>query len=153
MKDDVRKPAPALAVSQDDPVPDQTDYRTIARFRSALREFLFTSGQILKKAGVTTLQYHAMVEIRVFRSQWGADINIGQLASQMRLRHNTAVSLIDGLEAQGHVQRSRSAKDSRVKDIRLTPKGSEKLRELAAEHREQLSYMQSVFTDIFAPRP
>jgi len=148
MKDTVRKPA--VAATQVAPEPDPTDYRLIADFRSALREFQSVSAQILKHAGVTGLQYHALVEIRVFRDRHAADISVGQLAIQMRLRHNTAVSLIDGLETQGCVQRARSAKDNRVKDIRLTPKGALTLRQLAAEHRQQLGHMHATFTAIFA---
>ena len=40
------------------------DYRLIASWRSALREFMASSKRILKSHGVTSMQYQSLVAIR-----------------------------------------------------------------------------------------
>ena len=63
---------------------------------------------------------------------------IRELASRMEIRHNSAVELVNRLEARGFVQRTRAEDDRREVLLALTPKGEKVLAELALHHHDEL---------------
>ncbi|MFI4920721.1 MAG: MarR family winged helix-turn-helix transcriptional regulator [Gammaproteobacteria bacterium] len=123
------------------------DYRLIASWRSALREFLASSKRILKHHGITSMQYQSLVAIRTCEDPEG--LNMNGLAAYLGVRHNSAVGLVNRLEAQGLVQRLRSDRDRRVAHLRLTPAGEVKLRELVEAHRDALNDIRPEMRRIF----
>ncbi len=123
------------------------DYRLIASWRSALREFMASSKRILKSHGVTSMQYQSLVAIRTSEDPEG--LNMNGLAAYLGVRHNSAVGLVNRLESSGLVQRLRSERDRRVAHLRLTPSGEVTLRELVEAHREALNDIRPEMRRIF----
>ena len=114
----------------------QSDYETLAEFRAALREFLAFSETAAKAAGLTPRQHQALLAIKGGRE--GRAPAIGELARRLRVRHHSAVSLVDRLVALGLVRRRTATSDRRRVELGLTRLGERKLERLSAAHREEL---------------
>src|SRR5690242_13391292 len=88
------------------PPPTRTEvpavYRLVADWRAALRDFMSASKEILKKHDVTSMQYQTLLAIRVSDEPEGISMN--GLAAYLGVPHNSAVGLINRLEAHGLVQ-------------------------------------------------
>ena len=123
------------------------EYRLIASWRSALRQFFAASKIILKRRGVTSMQYQTLLAIRTSEDPEG--INMNGLAAYLGVRHNSAVGLINRLEGSGLVRRERSERDRRVAHLRLTPEGETCLKALVEEHRQELLNIRSEMRRIF----
>lgn len=127
------------------PVPEE--YKLIASWRSSLRDFFGTSKQILKEHGVTSMQYQSLVAIRTSEDPEG--MNMNGLAAYLGVRHNSAVGLVNRLQALGLVVRLRSDKDRRVAHLRLTPEGETTLKALVDAHQEALMGIRNEMRRIF----
>lgn len=115
---------------------NKTDYETLAAFRYALRQFLQFSEQAANAVGLTPQQHQALLAIKGFP---GRDyVTIGELAERLRIRHHSAVGLVDRLAAQGWVSREAAQADRRQVYVTLTSKGLQLLEQLSATHREEL---------------
>ncbi|HEU4565998.1 MAG TPA: MarR family transcriptional regulator [Gemmatimonadaceae bacterium] len=94
--------------------------------------------RLLKPAAVTPAQYNVL---RILRGAGGAGLPCGEISERL-VRHDPDVTrLLDRLEAQGFVARSRDSEDRRVVIARITGKGVELLDSLgesiAALHARQ----------------
>jgi DNA-binding MarR family transcriptional regulator len=134
-----------LSIPEPAAVPEE--YRLIASWRSSLRDFFGASKHILKDHGVTSMQYQALVAIRTCEDAEG--MNMNGLAAYLGVRHNSAVGLVNRLQALGLVVRLRSDRDRRVAHLRLTPDGEVSLRKLVDAHREALMDIRSEMRRIF----
>lgn len=123
------------------------EYKLIASWRSSLREFFAASKHILKDCGVTSMQYQALVAIRTCEDPEG--MNMNGLAAYLGVRHNSAVGLVNRLQALGLVVRLRSDCDRRVAHLRLTPEGEVTLKSLVEAHREALMGIRNEMRRIF----
>lgn len=117
------------------PVTD-AEYQLLAKFRRALRSFLYFSEQAAKDAGLTPAQHQLLLAIRGNES--GEAPTIGEVAGWMRLRHHSTVELVDRAEAAGLVKRMQDTEDQRRQRLVLTRIGETKLAALSALHREEL---------------
>jgi DNA-binding MarR family transcriptional regulator len=117
------------------PVSDR-EYKALAAFRRALREFLYFSEQAAKDAGLTPAQHQLLLAVR------GADTDqaptIGEVAEWMKLRHHSAVELVDRAAAAGLLRRIQDSEDQRRQRLKLTAEGEQKLALLSTLHREEL---------------
>jgi len=125
-------------------LPTQDEYKSLAAFRGVLRRFLAFSDGATKAAGVTSLQYQAMLVVGA--SPDGA-MSVGELASEMLIRPNGAVQMVDRLEALGMMSRAASGQDRRQVLVRLTPEGARVLQTLAAVHTRELIAHRRLLTD------
>ncbi len=64
---------------------------------------------------------------------------IGTLAERLVVKHNTAVELLDRLEAVGLVQRDADPNDRRVVLVSITQRGRAMLDRLSLAHRAELA--------------
>ncbi|HXJ87873.1 MAG TPA: MarR family transcriptional regulator [Candidatus Binatia bacterium] len=112
------------------------DYRALAEFRYQIREFLSFSDRAVQAAGLERGQYQLMLAIKGMPE--GIRPRIRALANRLRVQHNSAVELINRLEAGGYVRRERGEDDRREVLLALTPKGEKVLAELALHHHEEL---------------
>jgi DNA-binding MarR family transcriptional regulator len=112
------------------------EFKQLASFRYALRQFLHFSETATARVGLTGQQYQAMLVVR----SWGgrAPVTINDLARQLLIRHNSAVGLVDRLCTQELLARARVADDRRKVRLRLTAKGEKLLGRLASVHRVKL---------------
>ena len=112
------------------------DYRALADFRCEIRKFLAFSERAVQAAGLERGQYQLMLTIKGMPE--GMRPRIRDLANRLRIQHNSAVELINRLEAGGYVRRERAEDDRREVLLALTGKGEKVLAELALHHHEQL---------------
>jgi DNA-binding MarR family transcriptional regulator len=113
------------------------DYKALADFRYAMRKFLsFSKRALATEADLTAEQYEALLALKVFAGSTG--LTIGDLSERLQVRHHTAGSLVDKLEARGTVRRERSVEDRRQVYVRLTALGSRVLGKVAAVHRREM---------------
>lgn len=113
------------------------DYEALANFRYAMRKFLsFSKRALAAKADLTIEQYEALLALKASSGSTG--LTIGQLSERLQVRHHTAVSLVDKLEARGLVRRERGVEDRRQVYVRLTGTGSRVLGQVAWLHRREM---------------
>ncbi|MEP7357732.1 MAG: MarR family transcriptional regulator [Anaerolineales bacterium] len=112
------------------------EYEALAGFRFALREFLQFSEEAAAAAGLTPRQHQALLAMLAFPGREAA--TIGELAIQLQIRPNSAVGLVDRLEAQGLVTRRSDGTDRRQVYVSLKPKGRRLLEKLSAAHKAEL---------------
>jgi DNA-binding MarR family transcriptional regulator len=123
---------------------DRDKLRALAGFRSGLRKFLAFSETAAAGAGITNLQYQAMLAIKAS----DRPVSPGGLAKELLIRANATVQMIDRLEALDLVVRTPSAADRRSVHLTLTDKGDTLLMRLASLHLDQLAKRKKQFADI-----
>ena len=112
------------------------EYEQLAAFRYALRQYLHFSEDAVHEVGLTPQQHQALLAIKGYP---GRDaITVGELAERLRVRHNSAVGLVDRLVNNDWVERQVGEGDRRQVYITLTDKGAHILEDLSAVHREEL---------------
>ncbi len=114
----------------------KAEYETLAAFRYALRQFLHFSEEAAQKAGLTPQQHQALLAIKGFPAR--DRVTIGELAERLRVRHHSAVGLVDRLAAEQLVARKPGTTDRRRVFLGLTARGEALLEKLASAHRVQL---------------
>lgn len=113
------------------------DYKALANFRYAMRKFLsFSKRALAAEARMTPEQYEALLALKAFAGSTG--LTITELSERLQVKHHTAVSLVDRLEALAFVRRTPGVTDRRQVFVRLTAAGSQVLSKVAALHREEL---------------
>lgn len=112
------------------------NYRRLAAFRHALRDFLTFSAAEAEAVGLAPQQHQALLAIR----GWAEDRppTIKALAGQLIIRHNSAVELVRRLEDAGLVRGVPSPEDRRQIELSLTKKGEAALAALSASHLAEL---------------
>ena len=111
-------------------------HERILLWRSSVQSFLHGSKAILKRHGVNTRAYHAMLEIWATPS--GEGMSIGTLADLIHIAHNSAVGVVDQLCRKGLAVRQRDANDKRVVRVQLTDQGRMVLAALVDDHLHEL---------------
>ena len=122
------------------------DYRTLATFRRALRAFLSFSEDAARQAGLTPAQHQLLLAVRGHPAAAGP--TIGDLADALRLRHHSAVELVDRAEQAELVTRCDDPDDGRRQRVRLTAQGCDRLASLSGEHREELRRFRAEMLDV-----
>jgi len=109
------------------------DYIALGAFRYAMRQFLrFSKDLLAARANLTPEQYEALLAIKA--SSQAGGMTVGQISERLQVRHHTAVSLIDKLEARKLVLRKRTNTDRRTVNVQLTKAGNTLLSRLALIH-------------------
>jgi DNA-binding MarR family transcriptional regulator len=126
--------------------PQSADYRALANFRYALRQFMEFSASAAKGVGLTPQQHQALLSI--IGAPEGQAITIGFLAERMLLKHHSAVELVDRLVELDLLARNPDAADRRKVLLGLTPKGKRLLTRLSTAHIEELRRIRPVFADL-----
>ena len=117
--------------------PTQADYAALAEFRYVIRCFLEFSEKAAKQAGLTPRHHQAILVIKGYGD--GRSISIRALAERLRIRHNTAVELVDRLCESALLERTQDEEDQRRVLLRLTPVAEKHLAELSNAHLNELS--------------
>ena len=124
------------------------DYAQLAALRQAVRLFVRFSEDAAEQAGLTAQQYQAMLVLRACAD--AQPVSINDLAVQLLIKHNSAVGLVDRLEADRLVARTTSQSDRRKVELHLTPHGRHVLAKLAVMHRRELQRIGPVVQRFFA---
>jgi DNA-binding MarR family transcriptional regulator len=115
---------------------EKRDFEALSTFRYRLRRFLRFSETVVRKAGITPLQYLLLLHIKGYPGRdWAT---LGELAERLQAYHNGTVALVTRCEELGLVRRKVNAEDRRRVEVHLTGRGERRVRRLAALHRDEL---------------
>ena len=128
----------------------RAEFEALAAFRYALRQFLHFSEQAAREAGLTPTQHQALLAIHGFPGRARSSVTVGDLAERLKIKHNSAVGLVDRLARQGLVTRVPSKGDRRRVVVGLTARGVRVLERLALVHREELLRVGPVLASLMA---
>ena len=126
-----QKPRPAIS---------QADYQRLSEFRYLIRRFLEFSQTQANEAGLTPRQHQALLAIKGFPD--GGPVTVGDLAERLRIRHHSAVELVNRLSEAGLVIRDQDKDDQRRVFLRLTEHAEDRLAELSAAHIDELERIE-----------
>jgi len=113
------------------------DYAALGDFRYAMRQFLrFSKEVIAARAKLTPEQYEALLAIKASRQPHG--MTVGEMSERLQVRHHTAVSLLDKLEARKLALRKRTNTDRRTVNVQLTRAGTVLLSRLVLIHYREM---------------
>jgi DNA-binding MarR family transcriptional regulator len=121
-----------------------SEYRALSDFRQSIHDYLDFSDNAARSAGIEPRQYQLMLAIRGLPRD--VEPTVGTLAARLRVRHHSAVELIDRAGRNGFVERERSA-DGRFILVQLTPKGMDTLERAVAERLRELQSAGPVLVD------
>tara|TARA_R110002124_G_scaffold59234_2_gene163951 strand:- start:3442 stop:3888 length:447 start_codon:yes stop_codon:yes gene_type:complete len=124
------------------------DYKALAAFRYALRQFLVFSEAAALAAGLTAQQHQALLAIKGHPS--GDQVTIGDLAERLLIRHNSAVELVNRLVSAGLVTKVEGRQDRRQVIVVLTGEAEAILDTLSASHLDELRRSGAPMTEIAA---
>ena len=128
---------------RDAPV-SRRQYEVLANFRYQLRQFLRYSERVIRRHGMTPLQYQMMLQVKGYPGRdWAS---VGELAERLQAKHHSVVSLITRCEKLRLVQRRVDEGDRRSVQVHLTSKGENALKRLARLHRDELLALQGHFS-------
>lgn len=112
------------------------DYRVLAQFRHALRQFLAFSEAAAAQAGLTPVQHQALLAIKGMPRP--GPVSVGDLAEWLGVRHHSCVGLVDRLVALEMVQKKPDPADRRRVTLKLTRLAERKLAALSTANRGEL---------------
>ncbi|RWC85845.1 MAG: winged helix-turn-helix transcriptional regulator [Mesorhizobium sp.] len=122
------------------PAISQADYQRLSEFRYLIRRFLEFSQVQANEAGLTPRQHQALLAIKGFPG--AGQVTVGDLAERLRIRHHSAVELVDRLCEAGLVTRDQDKDDHRRVLLRLTERADDCLAELSAAHLDELGRIE-----------
>lgn len=118
----------------------RADLLQLAQFRRGLRKVLADSEEICVDAGLTSQRFQALLSI----ASADEPISVGDLATDLMLKHHSAVELADRLAQAGLISRVSDVQDKRRVLLTLTTKGAQALSHLAARHLAQMDEAREV---------
>lgn len=124
----------------------QSDYRTLASFRHALRVFQRFSEEAARDAGTTPAQHQLLLAIKGFYDDRRPTIT--DLADVLQLRHHSAVELVQRASTAGLVETAPDPDDARRQQVQLTGAGESILASLSLAHRDELRRFRAEMTDL-----
>ena len=121
----------------------KTQYVGLSDFRFQLARFQRFSERATRAAGITQTQYLLLLHIRGFRGRdWAT---VGELATRLQASPHGTAALIKRCVALRLVIKRRNAADARRVEVHLAPRGDRLVHRIAAQHRDQLRSLRSVF--------
>lgn len=111
------------------------DYRSLARFRHALRRFEAFSEEAARNAELTPAQHQLLLAIRGHDDPLPSTSDIAEM---LQVKLNSATELVGRAEANGLVGRAADPRDGRRAVLHLTGHGEAQLAALSVTHRDEL---------------
>lgn len=122
------------------------DYRTLARFRRALRTFLHFSEEAARAEGLTPAQHQLLLAVRGHPDDEAPSIT--DVARALQLKTHSVGGLVDRAEGAGLVASHPDSTDARRRLITVTPAGEAVLERLSALHRRELRRFRDEMGDV-----
>lgn len=120
-------------------MPDLDEIRSLAEFRSLLREFLHFSENAAIECDI--LPQHHQLLLQIAGAPEESLTTVEYLAGRLSLRHNSVVELTKRCEEAGLVSRTRNEDNRRQVVLGLTREGWNKLRKLSEAHSRELNIL------------
>jgi DNA-binding MarR family transcriptional regulator len=111
-------------------------YRSLSRFRHALRVFLRFSELSARRVGLTPAQHQLLLAVRGWPEP--APPAVSDLAELLQTRPHSTLELARRVEKTGLLSLHPAPDDRRRQLAVLTPAGERKLAELSVLHRDEL---------------
>jgi len=111
-------------------------YQCLSEFRFYIRRYLSFNERCARSIGMEPRQQEVLLVLKGLPE--GARPRVGFVAESLHIRHHSAVELIKRLTQRGYVRRQRDGRDRREVLLQLTPSGERVLRNLSAEHYDEL---------------
>ena len=124
------------------------DYETLASFRYGVRRYLAFAEANARSVGLTSQQHQALLAIKVRTAK--RPMSIGDLATELLIKHHSTVELVARLEKAGFLQRTVDASDRRRIQIALTPEGEKVLADLSVSNLRELLLVAPAFAGLVA---
>ena len=121
-------------------------YRSLARFRHALRTFQRFSENAARDAGLTPAQHQLLLAIR--GHDGSGPPSLSDVAEHLQLKLHSAGELVGRASANGLVERWSDPEDHRRALLGLTPDGAAELAELSVQHRQELRRFRREMNDV-----
>jgi DNA-binding MarR family transcriptional regulator len=128
--------------------PRAIDYQALADFRYEIRRFLNFSERLVRDAGIEPQQHQALLAIKGLPAHRVA--TIGVLAERLLIQHHSAVELVNRLEANGLLRRTRGEVDRREVVLTLSRRGETLLKKLTRPHHAELQSARPKLTAALA---
>lgn len=122
------------------------EYEALASFRHGVRRYLAFAEAGARSVGLTSQQHQAVLAIKA-HSLAGV-MTIGELASQLLVKHHSAVELVIRLEKAGFVQKTAADDDRRKVLVKLTKAGEGMLAALSSNNLEELRAIAPTFSQL-----
>lgn len=117
-----------------------TQYRALSELRYQIRKFLHFSDMAAQAAGLEPRQHQLLLAVKGFTGDQDGP-TIGYLAERLRIRHHSAVELVDRMATRGMVGRRVSERDHRRVIVGLTATSESLLKNLSAHHISEIRQM------------
>jgi DNA-binding MarR family transcriptional regulator len=124
----------------------RVDYRLLAGFRNALRQFVHFSEEASRAVGIPPHQHQAMLAIAATAE--GDHTTVGKLAEQLQIKHQSAVGLANRMANKGLVKKKHNPTDKRQVFVGLTAAGEKVLKDLSAAHKAEIARISPVLKKI-----
>jgi DNA-binding MarR family transcriptional regulator len=111
------------------------EYKILASVRAELRTFAHFTEMNTRKAGLTPQQHQILLAIRASDRR---QLTIGELAETMFLEPHSVSGLADRLAKLGLVERSRSDRDRRRVNLKVTARAEQLLSSLGQIHKAEM---------------
>lgn len=121
-------------------------YRSLARFRHALRVFLRFSELSAREVGLTPSQHQLLLAVRGWPH--GDPPTVGDLSEFLQSHPHSTLELARRAEAASLVHLRADPEDRRRQLVELSPMGEEKLAELSVLHRDELRRVRREMQEI-----
>jgi len=122
------------------------DFRSLAEFRHALREFLAFSEEAARGAGITPHHHQLLLAVRGYPGP--AQPSMSDIAEWLHLKLHSAGELVARAEAAGLVERVADPSDARRVLLAVSTAGQEKLDDLTRAHRVELRQFRDRLSDL-----
>jgi len=123
------------------------DYRALAAFRHALRQFLAFSEVAAVQAGLTPAQHQALLAIKGMPD---TPVTVGALAEWLGIKPHSCAGLVDRLVGQKLVVKQADPADGRKVVLALTARAQARLETLSAVHRDEIRRHAGALKDLLA---
>jgi DNA-binding MarR family transcriptional regulator len=125
---------------------EEPDYAALVSLRTGLQQLDSFSEQLCRRHGCTASMFQLMLAVKTGRQ--GKGLDIGMLATSLRVRHPSAAAMVRKAEACGFLETAVDPDDGRRVLVRLTDGGEETVEALASAHAGELRRLRSGFVAV-----